>query len=318
MSVTTLCGNNRYEIGQELKKRKKIFIEARGNDESAIERIDATSIVEKDEAIELLNRMMSPSLFATHKLVVMRDLSKNNVLLEKFLDWLDKYNPKDDDHTIELVIVEPNLDKRSKLFKELKAKSEFKELNITQPAMLSEWVTSVVKESNGTINKIDANYLVDRAGPDQQRLASEIDKLLTYNQNISRTSIDELVEPSINSSTFDLADAVFSRNRAKALRLYQEQRQKRVEPILIIGSLAWQLQLLLLVKSADVELSSDQIAKDSGMNPWAISKAKQLAKSITNQDLKLAIDRLLEIDTKSKSARNYNSDDALQYYLLSI
>ena len=315
MSVTTLCGSNSYEISLSLNQRLEQFLNHSGNDDAGIERIDASTI---DDAIggEIINRLMSPSLFASHKLVVIRDLSKNTQLSEQFIEWLD--GDMASDQSSDVIILDPTLDGRSKLYKSLKTKTDFKEFKPLQAALLATWVTKYVNDHKGVIGNSDANYLVNRAGLDQMRLASEIDKLLTHAPSITTDAINLLVEPNIDSTTFDLADAVFARDRAKALRLYQEQRQRRVEPILIIGSLSWQLHLLILVKLADSSLSSDQIAAAAGLNPWSVSKARQLAKEISAQDLKSAIEKLLIIDRKSKSMRGYNSDDALQHFLLSV
>lgn len=315
MSVTTLCGSNTYEISLALDQRLKQFLNTKGNDSSGLERLDATTI-DNDISGEIVNRLLSPSLFALRKLVVIRDLSKNPHLSEQFIDWLDLNHAID--QPSDIIILDPSLDGRSKLYKALKVNTDFKEFRALKEPLLSAWVANYVCGQGGSIGRPEASYLVNKVGPDQQRLSSEIDKLLIYAPSITTAAIDLLVEPNIDSTTFDLADAVFSRNRSKALRLYQEQRQRRVEPILIIGSLTWQLHLLMVVKLAAANLSSDQIGADSGINPWAVSKARQLAKGISAQDLKTAIEQLLIIDSKSKSARGYNSDDALQHYLLSV
>lgn len=312
MSVTTLCGSNSYEIGQELRTRLERFLSV-NKDSAGIERIDATSV--ENDGAEIIARLESPTLFASQKLVIIRDLSQNPELSEQFIDWLESLGS---DQESEIVIVDPGLDGRSKLYKQLKAKTDFKEYGMLNEAMLRAWVQKAVRSAGGTIGMAEATYLIDYVGLNQQSLASEIEKLLIYDSMISKASIELLVEPNIESTTFQLADAAFARQRAKAIRLYLEQRANKTDAIMVIGALAWQLHLLMLVKSAEQGSSADQIAKETGLNPWAVSKAKQLAQAISAQDLASAIDKLLLIDIKSKSARNYNIDDALQHYLLSV
>ncbi|MGH7234548.1 MAG: DNA polymerase III subunit delta, partial [Candidatus Saccharimonadales bacterium] len=301
---------------REQRAQLKRFLEASGEDESAIERLDAPSI-ENDKIAEIIARLDSPSLFAPKKLVMIRNLSQNDEFSQKFIDWLE-LQTKDDQQT-EVLIINPNLDGRSKIYKELKAKTDFREYLPLKEPQLSQWVLKQVNEAGGSIETSMANYLVELVGPDQQRLASEIEKLLLYEPKITRSSIDLLVEPGIDSTTFQLADAAFARNDpVKALRLYQEQRKQRIEPVIIIGSLAWQLHLIALVKSADANSTAEQIANESGFNAWPVSRAMRLSASISHQDLVRAVDKLALIDSKSKSAPGYNIDDALQYYLLSI
>ncbi len=316
MSVTTLCGTNRYEIWRELNSRIQQFLDTNHNPEG-IERLDASEL-EIEKAGEFIAQLGAPSLFAKERLVIIRSLSENSELSQKFIDWLDLH-PKDNQEGVQVIIFEPNLDGRVKLYKALKDETDFKEVFPLNEPLLSHWLDEYVRSNGGSISKDAASYLINLAGSDQQRLVSEIDKLLTYNPVISKSTIDTLVEPGIESDTFELAAAVFARNdRAKALRLYQEQRDLRVEPILIIGSLAWQLHMLTLIKTSRENSSVEEIAQDSGFNSWSISKAMRLAVSISYQDLIEAIDKLSLIDRKSKSVSGYNTDDALKHFLLSI
>lgn len=304
MSVTTLTGANRFLIDQELQNRISSFTAANGD--MGVERIDAEGL----EADDVLARLGAQSLFAQKKITVIRNLSKNRELAEQFSSVLDQ-PPQD----TEIVLLEPKIDGRGKLYKTLKTKTDFKEFSELKPPLLTDWVIKAVQERGGSINRQVAEHLVNKAGPNQQLLSSEIDKLLLYSKDITKETIDLLVVPNILSTTFDLANAVFSHQRERALKLYQDQCALKIEPVVIIGSLAWQLHLLALVKSTDK--SADQIARDVGMSPWTISKTRQLAAGISSSEIKRAIALLLAIDTKSKS-ESLNIDDALKLYILKI
>ncbi len=305
MSITTLTGGNSYRIEAEITKRIKAFSDI--NDANGIERIDAIEA----EAETVMSLVMSVSLFTSKKLVLIRDLSQNTELSERISGLLD--SPPE---TSEIIIIDSGMDRRGKLFKALKAKTELIDCMDLNAAQLVNWIDNYVKQNSGSISRSDAAYLVELSGTDQLRLKQEIDKLLLYDKLIGTASIDLLVEPSIDSTTFNLADAAFSRRKALSLKLYEQQRQLKVEPVVIVGSLAWQLHILALVKTSK-GLSTDQIARDAGMNPWAVSKAKQLASRLTLEELSKAIDMLLKIDIRSKQS-TYNTDDALANYLLSI
>ena len=138
MSVTTLSGSNSYEISLTLNQRLEQFLNTKGNDSSGIERIDATTL-DNESGGEIINRLWSPSLFALNKLVVIRDLSKNSVLSEQFTKWLEGNTT--DDQTTDIIILDPFLDGRSKLYKTLKTKTDFKEFKPLNSALLPNWVT---------------------------------------------------------------------------------------------------------------------------------------------------------------------------------
>lgn len=305
MSVVTLTGNNSYLIDQTIKEMVGSSLKDNGPD--SVERIDAEGM----EADDVLSRFNAVSLFAEKSLLLIRGMSGNKELSEKFTELLDDRQPDND-----LVLIEPKLDKRSKLYSALKKKSLLRELNTPMAGQLSAWVAGRVKEKGGSISTRDAAYLVERAGANQELLANEIDKLLLFNPKVSQDTIDQLVEPSPQSTVFNLINAALTHDFKRVIKLYAEQQALKVDPRQIIGSLAWQLHIIALVKQGGGRSLSD-IAGQSGINPNQLDSAKKLAANISFDHLVNAINRLLEIDVKSKS-KAIDTDGALLYFLLSL
>jgi len=162
----------------------------------------------------------------------------------------------------------------------------------------------------------DANYLVERVGPNQQQLANELNKLITYDSKVTRANIDLLTEKTPQSKVFDLLDAAFGGNKQRALELYEEQRAQKVEPQAIMAMIAWQLKLLALAKTGAGK-SAGQIAKDAGLSPYPVQKAQNLARKIDDNKLRAMVSEALEIDEKGKT-RNINLDEALKTYITTL
>jgi DNA polymerase-3 subunit delta len=80
--------------------------------------------------------------------------------------------------------------------------------------------------------------------------------------------------------------------------------------------LTWQLHIVALIKAGG-ERSPDQIAKDAKLSPYVVKKSVNIARRLSLQDLKDHIDRLLNIDIKSKTT-TYDIDEALQHFLLKL
>ncbi len=308
MSIITLTGDNTYEIRHALNKQINMHTTER--DQLAIERIDAT-LLPADKVAAVVARLDSPSLFSGHRLVIIRDLSLNPDLSDQMIEILD-VPPSITD----VIIVDPHLDRRSKLYKALKNKTNFREFKVLKEYELISWIIKTVDERSGKISRSDATFLADRSGLNQERVSQEIDKLLVLSPTITRPLIELLVEPSIDSTMFNLTDAAFAKQKAKALTIYDEQRRLGVQPIQIIGSISWQLHLLALVKSSG-EKQSEEIADAAKLNPWSVNKAKQLVRGISQKELIKAVEKLLIIDDRSKSTA-FNTDDALKHYLLSL
>ena len=157
---------------------------------------------------------------------------------------------------------------------------------------------------------------MERVGANQQLLSNELDKLLLYDANISRRTIDVLTDPTPQSTIFQLLEAAFAGNSKRALQLYAEQRALKVEPVQIIAMLTWQLHVLAIIKTAG-DRSIDVIAQEAKLNPFVVRKSQAIAQSLTLTELKKLVTDLLKIDTASKRT-NLDPDEALQHYLLAL
>ena len=190
----------------------------------------------------------------------------------------------------------------------------FEEFNELDHQSLAKWLVDQTNFQGATLERGDANYLIERVGTNQTLLVNELNKLLTYKLEVTRASIDLLTEPTSHSKVFDLLDMAFSGNKKRALKLYDEQRAQKVEPQLIIGMIAWQLQLIALAKNAGKRTPS-QIAADSGMKAYPIEKARGLASRLSNDGLKNLVTEALSIDYKSKTTP-LDLDEALKNYIV--
>ena len=303
--VVTLTGDNAFELKRELHRLSNGFVAEYG--ELAIERLDGAEA----EYPVIQESLSTLPLLAAKKMVILQEAGKNKQFLENYEQLLTGLPDSTD-----LILVEPKLDKRLSYYKFLKSKTDFKEFPNMDESGLARWLTTAAREQGGSINLADARYLVERVGNDQDLLWRELEKLLIYDSNVSRRTIDLLTEPAPSSTIFQLLEAVFAGNRQRALRLYGEQRDLKVEPQQIIAMLAWQLHVLAIIKAAG-NRTSDQIAKEAKINPFVVRKSQGLAGKVSLIKLRSLISNLLEIDVRGKST-NIDLDDALQHYLLKL
>jgi DNA polymerase-3 subunit delta len=218
--------------------------------------------------------------------------------------------------TTEAVLVDPKLDKRSSYYKFLKKTTELRDFTELDENGLVQWLVESAQTRGGRLSISDARYLVERVGFDQQLLDNELEKLLLYAPAVTKETIDLLTEPAPQSSIFELLDAAFSGNLRRSLILYNEQRQQKVEPTIIIAMLTWQLRSLALIKTA-ASRSADSIAKETKIKPYVIQKAQTAASRITFEHLKQLISDLLALDVRSKR-ESIDLDEALQLFLMKI
>lgn len=303
--IIVLTGSNSFLLKSTLSGLVSDFVKE--HTDMGLERIDG----EEAEYDRIRESLESLPFLASKKMVVLNRPSANKEFVEKSEQLLDNIP-----ETTDVIIVEPKLDKRLSYYKYLKKKTEFKEFNELDEYGLSNWLVELAKEKDAKLNSNDARYLIDRVGANQQLLASEITKLLQYNPEVTRQTIELLTEPTPQSTIFELLDAAFVGNTKKALDIYQEQRALKVEPIQIIAMLAWQLHVLTIIKTAgDREAST--IASEAKINPFVVRKSQNIANKMTLSELKQLIADVSELDITMKS-QSIDADDALSHLLVKI
>lgn len=303
--IITLTGENSFALHHELDKLVQDFVKQHGD--LALERMDC----EEAEFDKIREAVISLPFLASKKLVVLRAPSTNKRFVEEAEQLL-----ADLPETNEIILVEPKLDKRTAYYKYLQKQTDFRQFPALDQIGLANWLVKRAKAQDGTLSLSDARYLVERVGADQQLLSNELEKLLLYESKIDRRTIDLLTEPTPQSTIFQLLEAAFAGHTKTALKLYADQRAQKVEPAQIIAMLAWQLNVLAIVKTAG-DRSSDTIAKEAKLNPFVVRKNQGVADSITAGELKRLINDLLKIDIAIKSTA-LDADEALQHYLIEL
>lgn len=300
-----MAGTNDFLRTRELKKLVEHFVSDHGD--IALEKLDG----EESDLDSVMGALTSPSLLSNKKMVVLSQAANNKSLTEHIDDILSSA-----DDTTDLIINEAKLDKRSVYYKTLKSQKGFKEFGDQDENSLSKWLVETAKELDAELSLANARHLIGKIGLNQQHLASELEKLTLYDKEITKASIDLLVEASPRSTVFELLDAAFGGDTKRALRLYKEQRRLRVDPQAILALMSWQLHVLALIKTAG-NRSPSEIARDGGVSPFVVSKSLSGARRLTFAELKSLIHDALTLDVRLKS-EPIDPDSALQNLLITI
>jgi len=303
--IITLSGKNDYLLQRRLRELSDKFLSTES--ELALEKIDAQGATLEG----ISDAVASVPFLASSKMVIVRELSANKQAADNIEQIISSTSP-----TTSLVIVEPSPDKRTALYKTLKAHTQLEEFEEMDDPALAKWLCNEAKNLDASLSLGDANYLIDRLGNNQMLLHSELSKLVTYSDKINRETIDLLTVKNPQSKIFDLLDATFAGNKKRALELYEEQRAQKVEPQAVMALIAWQLQLISLAKYGK-DKTAAQIAKDAKLNPYPVQKAQNLASKISQDKLAQMVSEALEIDYKSKISA-IDLDEALKTYIVTL
>ena len=257
---------------------------------------DAVSIVDAAElsVADLPQLLLGASLFATERLVVIRDAAANKQVWEK----LEELLPSVDEQTI-VILVASSADKRTRTYKWLQKNAEVRETKELSENDLTKWLQAGIKQDGADIKPDVARFLINYVGPDQWRLKQEAEKLALAGKPINQDLIRELIEPNPSASVFELLDAVFAGRTDDANKLLELIKGSE-DPYRFFGLLANQIHALLLVAAASSR-TPEAVAKDAGVHPFVIRKLQSVARRLDTYQRQQVIEIMANLDRQMKS-----------------
>lgn len=299
--MIALTGDNEYLIKKRLDQLVSEFEDKNGN--FSVERIDSSKI----DFDDLISNIQSVSFLSPKRMFVLLQPGK-------FEEWTNSFSElsKTIPGSTTVIVVEPRLDKRLKYYKDLRLIKRFESYDNLVGSKLGGWVIEYAKNQGSVINFNDANYLISSVGNDQNRLANELDKLVAFNSNVTTQSINLLVEPSLNTSAFQLLDMAFSGQHQKVFRIFDHLMSNKTEIPLIIGALAWQLQLFALIKSLP-GYTSKQIADRIGANIYSVENSIRLINNLSYGEIAKFSQKLVDLSIEVMSFQSDQNEVLLNF-----
>lgn len=257
--ITVLTGENSFEIHEALRAIIDEF-------DGQAERIDGSTL----ELKGLPDLLMGGTLFATKRLVIIKDLSENKTVWEKLPEWLPRLS--DDIH---LVLVDAKPDKRTTAYKELKKQADVKEFTAwtdRDRSTAESWVAARAKSEGLILDKKLAHQLVERVGLNQWQLASAIEKLSLLDE-VSFETIEATIDASPSENVFVLFETALE-GHAKKLHEVVRTLELTEDPYQTFALLSSQAFQLLAVAAAK---AGDNPSKDFAIHPYVASKLSRHA-----------------------------------------
>jgi DNA polymerase III delta subunit len=280
--ILYLHGENSFAISQQVRAITKKYTESTGSD-GDMQNID----VHENGIQSLLSSLPIMPMFVTSRLIIASNLAKAKPTAEQIDEIINNTA-----ESTNLIITDPNPDKRTSMYKKLSKLKGAKEFKNLVGSELTKWVSSEAKNSQAEISPTDS-----------------------YNKKITKTTIDELAVPSLENNTFVLTEALASKDLARVLNLYKEIKLQGHADQLILGAITYQYRTILLVL-----LNNSELNRAYKMSPYALGKARSVAKNYTLEDIKKAYQIISEADINTKTGELSSGEamNRLFYRLCSI
>lgn len=307
--IEFIYGQNLFEINNRLKKIEAEFAKI---DSSGInlEKLDGTELVwgKFEQAVSAM------PFLAEKRLVIIKNLlieNKDNELKTKIGEYNHKVSLKTDTggkNSTDIVFVEMGEpDKRLKLFKDLIKYAKVSEARQYQGEELVRRVQSKFKTEEIAASNNNCQFLISEVGSDMQRLSSEIAKISLHIRSQNRRElkgedIELLSCPEIDPNIFQFTEAISRRDAKNASRLLYELGQKGENEQKILGTLAFQLRTLIIIRDAiDRGISSRELASLAKIAPFVINKNLNIAKGRPLKSFIAMYDQLRRTECAIKS-----------------
>jgi len=286
-------GTNAYALRRQLRQMIEAYVAKNGSD-LGIERIDGTTVKPR----ELAAALAAAPFLATSRLVIVESVSDNKSPADKLLDAISNVPT-----TTVAIFVDPKPDKRKTLFKELCKLDKVVEFSPLSGPKLTGWCVAETARLGGQLDTEAARELIVRAGEDQWRLAEELSKLVSYSPQVSADTVRLLVERGIEQSIFEMVEAMAAGRTAEALDGYRRLLAARQSEIYILTMVQWQLRGLILAAAAPAGMPASELARRTGLSPYAIGKMQTAARRHGLGDLAAAYRAAAECEQDIKSGR---------------
>lgn len=266
----------------------------------------------------ILENLDTYGFLSEKKVIIVKniELLKYDDYKEDF-DHLFKYldNPNPDN----LLIIEVKKIGNSKVLKELKEKLTYELVEVNS----KKYIKNLLKDykiENRVVDLLDEYCLSDIS-----KIDSECNKLKSYkvdDKEITEEDIKSLVVKKLGDPkdlTFSFTRSLAMRDKKNALKKYRELLSYNIEPISIIGLLGSQIRIIYQVKLLEKDHLSDREMANilDEKSEYRVSKARELTRLYSEDDLLKLMENLAKIDLNIKS-NDVDPNNLIEMFIINI
>ncbi len=254
--------------------------------------------------------------FAEKRLILL----ENTGWAKKGGDELADYLPEMPASTV-LVMVEEEVDRRSKLFKAFSRCGYCAECRRMTEDELRQAMMQSVRKAGYRITRDALDLFLEYCGDDLGNLVSEKDKLLAYTwktKEIRQEDVEAVTSLTLQNRVFSMIDAMALGRPREALLLYEDLKALREPPMRILYLMTQHIGRLLAVRELDeAGWSPGSIAEELKVKPFAAGKYLRQAKAFSAEEWQKRLEHLTACDQAVKSGE-LSDETAVELALVEI
>lgn len=251
---------------------------------------------------EIIDLAETMPFFAERRVIVLEDSG----FAKNACPELAEYLPEIPESTC-LILVESEVDKRGKLYKNIKNVGRIVEFKRQDDRTLARWVLGTLKKEGKNITEDTLYAFLGRTGSDMENIEKELEKLLCYTlgrEVITTADVEAVCTEQTENRIFEMIQAITDKDQRKALDLYADLLAMKEPPMRILYLITKQFNQLLMLKSLSGQgLDKAELAKKAGVPPFALGKYQAQCRKFSLIQLRQAVEDCVETEERVKTGQ---------------
>lgn len=253
--------------------------------------------------VGIITDNLAPSLFGDQRVVIIRDTQD---LVAECSDELMTYLENQDENLILVLWHKGGVKGKGLVDKVKKLNPQL--ISVEAIKKDSEKAEFIRNEFNSYSRKITSEAiqsLIDSLGSDMRELAAACSQLasdVALQKVIDDVDVAKYQQGRVESTGFDVADAVVDGNTAEALIALRNALATGTDPVLIVSALAASFRTLAKVSGSSRGSNSYELASSLALAPWQIEKARKQLTGWSENGLAKAVIAIAAVDADIKGA----------------
>lgn len=324
LPVYLFTGAEEYLMHEAIEKLKNKFIDP------SLEALNYITIDGKEMRFDnILNACETLPFMSSKKLVIIRDISE---IMENDENDFDKilglYVEKLDNYLC-LIIMDRsnNLKKTSKIYKSINKLSGIVDFTKLKGKDLNIWVEEKLKQNNKKISYSNLNYFLQQSTYNEYNsiknlydLENELLKVINFSikDEVTKEDIELVLTKTFDINIFNLLDSINKKDSDSALKIFNEMHLSNEPVQRIIFMIIRQLRIILIYKLYKIKGYTDgEIQEKLKIKPYEFKKISNQAYNYSENQLKSALDNILELDIKQKTS-SHDEKLALEILIMNL
>lgn len=251
---------------------------------------------------ELIDLAETLPFFADRRVILVEDSG----FFKNFCEELAAYLPEVSQSTC-FLFVESEVDKRSKMYKQVKKSGRISCFDRQGDDVLMRWVGSRLKKEGKTMTRAAYQQFITKTGNDMENIDKELEKLICYCMDRDAIGVEDVEAVCVEQTTnkiFDMVNAISEKQQKRALDLYYDLLTLKEPPMRILFLITRQFQKLMLIKELTGKgVDNRSIASKAGMPEFAVRKNQAMARNFQMGQIRAAIEDGVELEESVKTGR---------------